>query len=111
MKKASCHGNDPVEMAFEQLSSRFDLFLTRRFRKHNDKQRGIIVFDKASTEARIQSLARDFKHSGTNGAKVGITPKFPFFLTPRRLGLSSLPIWWRTRCSGSMSTTTTHCTA
>lgn len=90
MKKASCHGQDPVEMAFEQLSSRFDLYLTRRFRKHNDKQRGIIVFDKASTEKRIQSLARDFKALGHKWGKSRNYAEVPVFLDSKASRLIQL---------------------
>ena len=55
---------DPVVHAFEQISSRFDMFLRRLYTKHGDPQRGIMVFDKSSTEQRIQTLARDFKYAG-----------------------------------------------
>jgi hypothetical protein len=90
MKKASCQGKDPVEMAFEQLSNRFDLFLTRLYRKHADKQRGIIVFDKASTEARIQSLARDFKTLGHQWGKSRNYAEVPVFLDSKASRLIQL---------------------
>ncbi|MBL8513416.1 MAG: DUF3800 domain-containing protein, partial [Betaproteobacteria bacterium] len=48
IKKQSISGKDPVEFAFEQLASRFDMFLGRLYAKHNERQRGIILFDKAS---------------------------------------------------------------
>lgn len=63
VRKAALQGA-PVEHCFEQLCSRFDLFLMRRYHKHNDAQRGIMLFDKSSTERRIQTIARDFKYSG-----------------------------------------------
>ena len=53
IRKEALSGGDPVEHAFEQVSNRFDLFLKRLYLKHNDKQRGIILFDKSSTEERI----------------------------------------------------------
>ncbi len=53
IRKQALAGEDPVEYAFEQLSSRFDLFLKRRHNKHNDPQRGIILFDNSTTERRI----------------------------------------------------------
>lgn len=67
IKKGSLSGEDPVEFAFEQLASRFDKFLQRLYAKHADPQRGIILFDKSSTERRIQTLAREFKvpHRGS----------------------------------------------
>ena len=64
LNKNALVGTDPIEEAFEQISSRFDLFLKRLYRKHNDQQRGIILLDKSSTERRIQTLAREFKYTG-----------------------------------------------
>jgi Protein of unknown function (DUF3800) len=64
IKKSAVAGQDPVELAFEQLTSRFDMFLKRLFHKHNDAQRGLILLDKSSTENRIQTLAREFKYDG-----------------------------------------------
>jgi hypothetical protein len=46
IKKSSLPAEDPVEHAFEQISSRFDYFLRRLYTKHNDSQRGIMLFDK-----------------------------------------------------------------
>ena len=75
INKSSLSGKDPVECAFEQISSRFDLFLKRLHTKHNNPQRGIILFDKASTEIRIQTLAREFKYIGNNWGKTN--SKYP----------------------------------
>lgn len=61
VKKSELVGADPVEFAFEILSERFDLFLRRLHHKSGDNQRGLIIFDKASAEPRIQSMAREFK--------------------------------------------------
>ena len=80
VRKASLHGKDPAETAFEQLSSRFDLFLRRCWIKHHDKQRGIIIFDKASTEKRIQTLARDFKTIGHTWGRTTNYAEVPVFL-------------------------------
>ncbi|MGH8746711.1 MAG: DUF3800 domain-containing protein, partial [Burkholderiales bacterium] len=90
IRKQSCHGQDPVEMAFEQLSSRFDMYLTRLYRKHDDKQRGIILFDKASTEKRIQTLARDFKFLGHSWGKSRNYAEVPVFLDSKASRLIQL---------------------
>ena len=45
IKKSAIAVKDPVEVAFQQLCNRFDLFLRRRYANHNDPQRGIILFD------------------------------------------------------------------
>jgi hypothetical protein len=90
IRKASLHGKDPVDVAFEQLSSRFDLYLTRLHRKHNDKQRGLIFFDEASTEKRIQALARDFKATGHSWGKSRNYAEVPVFLDSRASRLIQL---------------------
>jgi len=46
----------------------------------NDTQRGIIIFDKSSTEQRIQRLARTFKYSGHATGKTRNYAEVPLFL-------------------------------
>ena len=64
LEKANFSGQDIATVAFEQLCSRFDQFLGRLHSLKGDTQRGLIVFDKSSTEQRIQTLAREFKYAG-----------------------------------------------
>lgn len=90
VKKASLAGKDPVEHAFEQLSNRFDLFLKRLYAKHGDAQRGIILFDKSTTEKRIQTLSRDFKYSGSAWGKTVNYAEVPVFLDSRASRLIQL---------------------
>jgi hypothetical protein len=61
--KASFPNQDPVEIAFEDLSSRFDKFLEHRPLDEN-KQRGMIIIDKSSYELGLQNLAAGFRKSG-----------------------------------------------
>jgi hypothetical protein len=89
MHKAAVSPRDPVEFAFEQLSSRFDHYLTR-LHKVGDTQRGIIIFDKSTYETTIQSLATDFR---TIGHRWGIIRNFsevPLFLDSRASRLIQL---------------------
>ena len=72
LEKAHLSGEDITQVAFEQVSSRFDHYL-RRLHLQGDTQRGLIVFDKCSTERRIQSLAREFKRGGHS---FGVTRNF-----------------------------------
>jgi hypothetical protein len=80
VRKTSIPDQDPVEHLFEQLCNRFDRFLGRLYQKHDDKQRGIILLDKSSTERRIQTLARDFKHSGHTWGRTRNYAEVPVFL-------------------------------
>ena len=64
--KQALSPSDPIEYAFEQLSSRFDHFL-RRLHRQGNSQRGLIILDKtakAQQEMRLQSLAAEFKTVG-----------------------------------------------
>ncbi len=90
VKKSSLPGEDPVEYAFEQMASRFDLFLKRLHAKHHDTQRGIIILDKSSTERRIQTMAREFKYSGHTWGKTKCYAEVPLFLDSRASRLIQL---------------------
>ncbi len=90
VKKDRLSGVDPVEYAFEQLSSRFDLFLKRLYAKHDDPQRGIILLDKSSTERRIQTMAREFKYTGHTWGKNQNYAEVPVFLDSKASRLIQL---------------------
>lgn len=77
-------------MAFEQLTSRYDLFLKRLFNKHNDAQRGLILLDKSSTENRIQTLAREFKYEGHSWGRTKNYAEVPVFLDSKASRLIQL---------------------
>lgn len=90
IRKSALSGVDPVEFAFEKLSSQFDLFLRRRYLKNKDKQRGLIIFDKASTEPRIQSLAREFKGGPLGTKNYADVPMFLDSRASRMIQLADL---------------------
>lgn len=90
IKKSSIAGQDPVQLAFDQLSSRFDLFLKRLHNKHGDSQRGIMLFDKSSTEQRIQRLAREFKYVGGQWGQTKNYAEVPVFLDSKATRLIQL---------------------
>jgi len=79
IKKDQCTKRDVVEFAFEELCRRFDIYLAGMHHR-NDTQRGIIIFDKSSTEQRIQRLARNFKYSGHAAGKTRNYAEVPLFL-------------------------------
>lgn len=90
VKKTSLTGEDPVEHAFQQIASRFDLFLRRCYTKHHDRQRGIILFDKSSTENRIQTLSREFKYTGHAWGTTMNYAEVPVFLDSKASRLIQL---------------------
>ncbi len=73
---------DPVEMAFEDLCKRFDLFLSR-LKADGDSQRGMIVLDKTTRETSLQKLSREFRKVGTKWGALKNIADTPFFVDSR----------------------------
>lgn len=90
VKKSVAIGCDPVRYTFEQLATRFDMYLARQYAKYGKAERGIIVFDKSKTEQRIQTLARDFKYNGHTWGKLKNFAEVPVFLDSRASRLIQL---------------------
>lgn len=79
LNKSLVYPHNPIEFAFEQLSSRFDYSLIR-LHKNNDPQRGIIIFDKSTYESTIQNLATDFRTIGHTWGVIRNLAEVPLFL-------------------------------
>ncbi len=62
--KASYPNRDPMEIAFEDLCSRFDQYLNR-LRTAGNPQRGLVILDKSSHETTLQKMSVDFRTLGT----------------------------------------------
>lgn len=90
LNKQNFSGQDIAHEAFTQVCSRFDLFLMRLYQGKGDKQRGMIIFDKSNTEARIQALARDFKYSGHQYGMIRNYAEVPAFLDSKASRLIQL---------------------
>jgi len=79
-KAAIPNGTDPVELAFEDLCSRFDLYLSR-LRSQGDRQRGLLILDKSTRETSLQRLTREFRILGTQwGGTLHNLADIPFFV-------------------------------
>ncbi len=89
VNKSKSSGVDPVLDSFEQVTSRFDMFLQRLHMK-GDTQRGLMLCDESSTEQRIQTLAREFKYSGHTYGKTRNYSEVPVFLNSRASRLIQL---------------------
>lgn len=74
--------NDPVEMAFEDLCQRFDLFL-KRLKLAGDSQRGMIILDKSTRETSLQKLSQEFRKVGTQWGTLRNIADTPFFVDSR----------------------------
>lgn len=80
--KNSFGQSDPMALAFEDLCSRFDRFLSR-LRSEGDRQRGLIILDESSHETSLQKLARDFRTLGTQWGVIRNLADTPLFLNSR----------------------------
>ncbi|MCF0070150.1 DUF3800 domain-containing protein [Dyadobacter sp. CY261] len=82
VNKAKVFPKDPVEIAFEQIASRFDHYLGR-LHKVNDPQRGLIIVDKSTYEVALQGLATNFRTLGHRWGVLRNLSEVPLFLDSR----------------------------
>ncbi len=68
----------PREMGFEDVMSRFDLFLARRHAQ-GDTQRGLIVVSKSNDEEGLRAFGRELYHRGTRWADLHNIADLPLF--------------------------------
>lgn len=88
--KASFPGKDPVKLAFEDLSSRFNYFIEHH-PIDDQRQRGIIIIDKSSYEYGLQSLATEFRKNGNHwGNQLRNICEVPMFLDSKSSRLIQL---------------------
>jgi len=82
-KLAQAREEDPYERAFEDLVSRFDLFLTRVNRQMvaegREEQRGLIVLAESSYQKTIAILARRLREQGTRWGHLHNVSDVPLF--------------------------------
>jgi hypothetical protein len=90
VRKSLVSPRDVVEVAFEQVVSRFDHYLARLHKKKQNTQRGIIISDQSTYEATIQSLATDFRTVGHTWGVLRNLAEVPLFLDSRASRLVQL---------------------
>jgi hypothetical protein len=89
VRKSKVSHQDPVEIAFEQLASRFDYYL-KRLHKQGNRQKGIMILDKSSYESVIQKRAIDFRINGHTWEVIRNLAEVPLFLDSRASRLMQL---------------------
>jgi hypothetical protein len=82
LHKRSFPGRDPMELAFEELCSRFDRYLSR-LRNAGDRQRGLIILDESAHETTLQAMARQFRRLGTTWGVLRNLADTPLFIDSR----------------------------
>ena len=72
--------NVPEEL-FSQLTSRFDMFLKRKFLKSNESARGLCIFDKTKMENKYQNWSKVYQTLGNRWSqKLNNFAEVPLFL-------------------------------
>ncbi|MFZ5818483.1 MAG: DUF3800 domain-containing protein [Chloroflexota bacterium] len=81
--RASFPTEDPVIKAYEEISSRFDLYL-QRISAEGSPQRGLVIIDKSSYETGLQKLAAQIRQSGNRwGSYTTSICEVPMFIDSR----------------------------
>ncbi len=80
--KASYPNQDPMEVAFEDLCSRFDRYL-QRLRSSGDVQRGLVILDKSAHETTLQQMSVEFRTLGTTWGVIRNLADTPLFVDSR----------------------------
>ena len=78
--RKAAYSTDPMELAFEDLCSRFDQYLMR-VRASGERQRGLLILDESSYETSLQRMAREFRDLGTRwGVPIHNLAEIPLFV-------------------------------
>lgn len=88
--KAAVAPQDPVQLAFEELCNRFNLFLQRTFNRTNESHRGLIVMDESKHERPLQALARHFRANGGRWGAFRHLAEVPLFVDSKASRLVQL---------------------
>ena len=91
IEKAWCVNEDPYERAFEDLTSRFDLFLKRKNTQTDEgEQRGIIAAAESSYRRNLEVLGEKFRGGSTRWGQLRTISDVPFFLPAKNTRLLQL---------------------
>ena len=80
--KDSFKSNDALQLAFEDLCQRFDIYLSK-MNAEGERQKGLLILDDSSYETTLQELSRNFRKSGTQWGNVKHLADTPFFVNSK----------------------------
>lgn len=89
-KRALKNDEEPLSLAFEDMMSRFNRLLQRFYRETGDKQRGLVIMDKARQERDLQNLMAEFRVQGTRWGRIRNLAEVPLFADSRSSRLLQL---------------------
>lgn len=99
VEKPGVSPRDPVELAFEEICNRFNLFLQRHHNRTGENQRGLIIMDKSRNERPLQTLAHNFRANGARWGHFRYLAEVPLFVDSQASRLVQLAdlVAWATR--------------
>ena len=74
---------DPYEYALEQMLSRFEQFIRRKYRESDIRNKGLVVVADSQYRERLESLARQLASEGTTWVELDNLVDIPFFTLSR----------------------------
>ncbi len=80
--KPSFPNQDPMEVAFEDLCSRFNRYL-QRLRANGERQWGLVILDKSAHETTLQQMSVEFRTLGTRWGVIRNLSDTPLFVDSR----------------------------
>ena len=91
LKKSHFQGNSLSEELFTQITSRFDMFLKRRYDRTGKRERGIAIFDKSTSEQQFQIWSQIFQKMGNRWGNTSANfAEVPLFLDSKMSRLIQL---------------------
>lgn len=91
IEKSWCANEEPYERAFEDLTSRFDLYLRRlNALSAGEEQRGIIAVAESSYRRNLEILGERFRGGSTRWGQIRTLADVPFFLPAKNTRLLQL---------------------
>jgi hypothetical protein len=94
--KGGVSPRDPIELAFEEICNRFNLYLQRQSNRYGQRERGLIVMDECRHEGPLQALARNFRINGATWGQFRHLAEVPLFVNSkasRIIQLADLVAW------------------
>ena len=76
--KAAIAPDPPLLYAYEEISNRFDKFLSRMHSRGYVRQRGLVLMDASPNGGVLQRLARDLRDNGTRWDTIRNLPEAPY---------------------------------
>lgn len=98
IEKTTMSADEILNRSFENVASEFDRYLQALYQSKKDNaQRGLVIFDKTSYEAKLQALSHVFKHEGHTNGKLRNFAEVPLFLdskASRLIQMADLIAYW-----------------